>query len=237
MRKNVFILCFLAIAFCVFAQDSIYRVNIEGNKIVSKGTIFSRIKLRPGQTYNENVVNKDIKNLYATGFFEDVSAEKEDSPQGIILIFKVKEKPVLKKIVIEGARIIRKRKIKDSIDVKEGSFVDAYALKEAVSKIEDMYTKKGLAQTKVTYKFDRRKDKNEAHVTFIINEKRALRVRRVDIKGNKNISARRIKRLMKTKKAWLLNKGVFKEETLDDDVKRITDFYKVEGFGDAGVAT
>ncbi|MBU1122939.1 MAG: outer membrane protein assembly factor BamA [Candidatus Omnitrophota bacterium] len=237
MRKCFFTLVCLFFGIGAFAQDNIYLVNVEGNKIVSKATIISRIKIRAGQLYNENVVNKDIKNLYATGFFEAVVAEKEDSPDGIILIFKVKEKPVLKKIIIQGAQMIRKQKIIDFIDVKEGSFVDEYSLKETVSKIKDMYSKKGLTQTSVTYKFEQLETKNEAQVTFIIDEKRSIKVIGVEIRGNNNISSRRIKRVMKTKKAWLLNRGAFKDDLLNDDVKRLSDFYKMEGFGDIEVNT
>jgi len=40
---------------------------------------------------------------------------------------------------------------------------------------------------------------------------------------------------MKTKKAWLFNRGVFKDKVLEDDLRRITDFYKLEGFSDVSV--
>lgn len=235
MRKSFFILCFIFVNIYALAQENIVRIDIEGNKVVSKATIISQIKIRAGQVFNENIIDMDIKNLYATGFFSAVSADKEESDEGIVLIFKVTEKAVLKKLVIEGAHLIRRKAIEEAINLKEGSFVDEYAIKEAVSKINDLYTRKGLTQTAVTYKLDHMQTKNEAQVTIIVDEKKALKVARVDIKGNKNISCNRIRRLMKTKKAWLLNKGVFKDETLNDDVKRISDFYKMEGFGDAQV--
>jgi len=237
MRKLLIVFLSCLFTFSAFTADSdvIARVDIKGHNRVSDATIVSKIKIRAGQNYNENIVNEDIKNLYATGFFESVDAEKEQTPEGIIVTFKVKEKPVLTKIDIEGAHFIRKKKIEDALEIKAGAFVDEYKLNEVASKIKDMYAKKGFTQTKVTYDFKVSKETNEAEAKFIIEEKGVLRVRRVKIQGNKTISAGRILKLMKTRNAWLFNAGLYKEETFNDDLKRITDFYRQEGFTDVKI--
>ena len=118
MLKKLFIIVFI----CLFAfqgncQDSIFRIDIKGNNLVSDSTIVSKIKIRAGQPYNKNVVNEDVKNLYATGFFDSVEAERKDTPEGLVIIFKVKEKLVLKKIIIEGSKFIRSKKILEAIDI------------------------------------------------------------------------------------------------------------------------
>lgn len=235
VRKILVFSIFFCFILKAYPQDSIFRIDIEGNEIVSDATIISKIKIRAGQPYNENVINEDVKNLYATGFFETVEAEKKDASEGALLLFKVKEKPVLKKLTIEGMHFIRKKKIEDSIDVKEGGFVDEFKVKEAVRKIKDLYNTKGFSQTEVTYKIDPVADKNEVFVELSIDEKGILKVRGVKVSGNKTIKARRIIKLMKTRKAWLFNRGVFKEEVMEDDIRRITDFYKLEGFNDVAV--
>jgi len=236
MRKLVFLsLFFFGFSFFAYPQEEIARIDIQGNEIVSDATIVSKIKIRARQGYNENIVNEDVKNLYATGFFETVEAKKESSEEGLVITFKVKEKPVLKKITIEGSRFIRKDKILAALDIKEGSFVDEYALKEASRKIKDLYNTKGFSQAEVLYESEPVKDKNETEVTFRINEKGVLKVRQIRVIGNSSISARRILRAMKTRRAWLLNRGVFKADVLEDDVSRLTDFYRLEGFSDAVV--
>lgn len=235
MRKILFFLLCLVFVRQGFAQDNIVQIKIEGNKIISEGTIISKIKIRAGQPYNENVINENIKILYNTGFFEHIEAGKENSDEGIIVTFKVEEKPVLKKMIIKGCRLIRKKKILDTIDIKEGSFIDAYKLKDAAAKIKDLYVGKGFTQTQVNYEMKLDKEKNEANVEFSIEEKSLQKVRAVNITGNKNISAGKIRKLMKVKRAWLFKRGVFKEDTLTDDMKRVSDFYKLEGFSDVEV--
>jgi len=235
VRKILLFSLLFCFALTAYPKDSIFRIDIEGNAIVSDATIVSKIKIRAGQPYNENVINEDVKNLYATGFFETVEAEKKESLEGVVVLFKVKEKPLLGKITIEGMRFIRKRNIEDSIDIKEGSFVDEFKVREAVRKIKDLYNTKGFSQAEVTYKINPVADKNEVTVKLTINEKGVLKVRSVKVLGNRVIPAGRIIKLMKTRKAWLFNRGIFKKEVLEDDIRRIADFYKLEGFSDASV--
>ena len=240
MRK-VFILLLLSIVFIlpsVWAQEIVSRIEIEGNSIVSDATIVSKVKVRAGQRYNENVINEDIKNLYATGFFDKVGVEKRRVAREIIVVFKVAEKPVLKKLVFEGSRRIHRKKLQQTIPaIKEGAFVDEYSLKEAVRKIKDLYQQKGFSQAQIDYELKIDEKKNEAEVKFIISEMRVVKVRGVAIQGNITFSDKRIIKLMKTRKAWLLNRGIFKEEVFEDDAKRVRDFYRIEGFGDVEVST
>ena len=233
MKKIAFLSLFLlSFSFFVYSQGEILRIDIQGNEIVSDATIVSKVKIRARQAYNENIVNEDVKNLYATGFFETVKAKKDTTEEGIIIIFEVAEKPLLKKITIEGARFIRKDKILVALDIKEGSFVDEYSLKEATRKIKDLYNTKGFSQAEIRYESDMAKDKNETAVTFRINEKGILKVRQIEVVGNIAISRSKILRIMKTRKTWLLNRGIFKEDVLKDDTSRVIDFYKLQGFSD-----
>ena len=235
VRKFVLFTLFFCLITGAYAKDIIYRIDIEGNEIVSDSTIISKIKIRSGQEYNKNIINEDVRNLYATGFFETVEAQRKEGAEGVVVIFKVKEKPVLKKMDINGARHIREKNILDAIDIQEGSFVDDYKMQEAVRKIKDLYINKGFSEVEVTYKLEPIGDKNEVEGEINIDEKGILKVRAVIVKGNDSVSTRRILKLMKTRKAWLLNRGLFKEEVLGDDIKRITDFYKLEGFSDVKV--
>jgi outer membrane protein insertion porin family len=42
---------------------------------------------------------------------------------------------------------------------------------------------------------------------------------------------------MKTRRAWLFNRGIFKDDVFSDDVKRVKDFYKSKGFSDVEIQT
>ncbi|MCF7869797.1 MAG: outer membrane protein assembly factor BamA [Candidatus Omnitrophica bacterium] len=237
MKKIVFAFIFLGLAvfpLSGYAQDVISQIQIEGNDLVSDAKIISEIKVKTGQPFNEDMVNEDIKNLYQTGFFQEVSTETKKDDEGVVLIFQVEEKPVINEITIEGQRYIRKKHILDEIELSEGNFVDEYRLRQAVKKIEDLYDKKGFSQAVINYQIIPAQGQ-KVDLKFTIVEKGVVKARSVKIEGNKSFSDDRIKKLMKTRKAWLFNKGVFKDDIFKDDLKRIRGFYQHSGFTDVFV--
>ncbi len=237
MRKVVIAIFFIFLSLLCLAQEKILKIEIEGNRIISNATIISNIKVRANQPYNENIINEDIKSLMSLGYFDNVEVEKKITPQGIIVKFKLKEKPILKKITIEGAKHISRRQIKEVMGLKEGIFLDEVEVKDALLAVKDLYRKKGFTEAKVTYEVDVKKDTNEAHLKVIISEKGIVKVRKIIIKGNEAFSTKRIKKLIKTKEAWFFRRGIFKKEVLEDDIERIKDFYREQGFSDVEVSS
>ena len=234
MKVLTYILILSLSVFSCFAQEVISKIEITGNKIVSKATVISRIKTRAGQTYNANIINEDIKNLNSSGYFDNISVSKESTPKGIVVVFKLKEKPVVSSISIKGAHHVNKLRVKKLVDLKQGSFLDEYKLKEIDNIIEAFYHKRGFSQAQVNYKINVDK-KNQAKVIFNIDEGNIVRVKRIIIKGNRSFKQNRIKKLMRTKAKSFFRRGVLNQGTLIDDVKRIEDFYNEHGFGSVKV--
>jgi len=237
MKRFVFLTIFLILSLNLYAQETVSRIEIKGNDKVSTATVISKIKTRAFQPYNENVVNEDVKRLFSLGYFDDIDVETTSSAEGVVVTFIVTERPVLKDVIIEGERFIREKEILKTIELTEGSFVNEYKIKEAVKKLKNLYYRKGFSQADIFYAIDVDEEKNEADVRITINEERVLKVRGILIEGNKTFRDKRIIGLMKMKRAtwWLFRRGIFKQELLEDDIKRIVDFYQIEGFSDVGV--
>ncbi len=233
-KPTVFFSTFLLVI-SAYSSQKIFQIKIAGNKIVSDATIFSILKTRRGEVYNESVIDNDIKNLYETGYFDDIRVEKMATGEGIIVIFKFKERAVIKEIDVKGTHRIHKKRIEKLIDLEEGSFLDEYRLEEIKNKIKDLYNKRGFSEAEVSYNIELDDEKRYAKITFNINEGRVVRVKRIVFKGNVHIKTKRLQKLMRTKAKWLFNKGLLKEEILIDDIKRIEDFYKEEGFSEVKV--
>ena len=56
------------------------------------------VRLNLKKNVDENKINKILKNLYSTGFFEDI---KVNEANGILNIF-VKEYPLVNQLIIQG---------------------------------------------------------------------------------------------------------------------------------------
>ncbi|MCM8773551.1 MAG: outer membrane protein assembly factor BamA [Candidatus Omnitrophica bacterium] len=234
--KLIFIMIIVTAPLLSFAQQRISKIEILGNKVVSTANILSKIKTQVGNIYNEALVNEDIKNLYSTGYFENIEIEKKIVDGELVLFYKVEEKPIVKEVVVEGLAYPRKKRIEKMIDIKKESFLDEMKLKEIKDKILDFYNKRGFSETEVNYKIGVNNDK-EAKIVFNIEEKDLIRVKKILIKGNTVFREKQIKKLMKTKEKGFLSKGIFKDETLEDDVKRIEDFYKERGYSEVNISS
>ncbi len=224
----------LVLSLPALAQDTVVQIQIEGNSLISDSKVMSEIRSRVGQRYSQQAVNEDIKNLYQTGFFQDVAVETEETLEGMRLIYRLTEKPLINSITLQGQRRIRERQILEEIILEEGGFFDEYKLRQSINKIEDLYSKRGFSRAKIDYQLET-VDEDAVDLTITIEEDVVVKVRAVDVDGNENFSDNRIRKLMRTRRAWLFNRGIFREREFEDDLRRISSFYRQEGFTDVSV--
>ncbi len=216
---------------------TVSAIEIQGNKSISSNTIISKLKTRPGTPYLENVISDDLKRLYTLGYFSDIKINTEDHKGGVKVIITVEERPTIEKITLTGAKRSQEedKKIKDLIKSKEGQYLDNPTLSEDVEAIKKMYEKKGYGRAEVEYGSEIDAQANKAKIEFKIIQGRRQRIQAIYIEGNINFSDGRIRKMMKTKRAWLFNPGVLKDEVLTEDMERIKVFYHKAGFIDVSV--
>ncbi len=226
-----------------FAEDpavieaQVTSVEVEGNKIVSTATILTKIKTRPGDRMSQETVDADIKRLYGTGFFTDVSADIRPYQGGQMVRFVVQERPLVSGVVITGQRQFRESKLREEIKTKEQELLDRRELKQDVDRLKQLYRTKGFHLAEVAYDVKVDETTNKATVFFTIAEGGKLRVRRVQFEGNEHISSRRLRRAMATKQAWsFVTPGYYRPEVLKEDEERIKALYRSQGYSDAEAA-
>ena len=80
--------------------EIIDKINIQGNERISTETIkmFSDVSI--GDELSENDLNRILKKLYNTNFFETISIKLSNE----ILIIKVTENPIIQNISYEGIK-------------------------------------------------------------------------------------------------------------------------------------
>lgn len=243
MRRLVFIssisfIIILSLGLSSFAQTEsnlVTSIEVKGNKSISTNTIISKIKTKIGSPYQETVANDDLKRLYLLGYFSDIKIDTEVYQGGWKVIITVTERPIIEKITFVGIMrltTVKEDKLKETLKSKETQYLDYPNLAEDIKTIKKLYEKIGYSQAEVNYKVDINKDTGRARIEFDVVEGRRVKIKDIRIEGNKSFSAKRILRLMKTKRAWLFNAGVLKDEVFSEDIERIKSFYHREGFAD-----
>ena len=103
-------------------------------------------------------------------------------------------------------------------------------------KIIEAYAKEGYPKVEVEYGLVPKKGASK--IVYTIKEGEPEYVKSIRFEGNKSFSSKKLLELMETKPISLLAfrlKPPFSEEVLKEDVKKIRDFYRSEGFFEAKV--
>ena len=219
-------------------DEQIVDIRIKGNYSISTVTIVNRLKIKPGDVFEESALNKELKRLYAMGYFSDVFIEVEEHSDGVIVVFTVVEKPIITGIEFRGNTHLKSGKLEKKISTKMGELVDFNRLSQDVAAIKGLYVEEGYYRIAVDYEVDISDTGDKAKVIFVVNEGRTLKVKTIEVEGNMSFPDDRIKKLMATKTAfWFIQKGAFDEDKFQSDLSRISTFYRSKGYLDVQVTS
>ena len=99
---RLFIYIFFIIIFLLNANSEIInKIEIEGNNRISNSNIILFGKINLNEDYDNNKINRTLKNLYQTDFFEKINISIENN----ILIITVQENPIIQSIEITVSKI------------------------------------------------------------------------------------------------------------------------------------
>ncbi len=225
--------------------SKIESVEIRGNRRVPAETIKYHIQTKPGDIVRMDVIRRDVKELYAQRFFDDIRVDTEEAKNGgVAVIFVVKERPLIRSVEFEGANSITRsdilEKLKEKkISVSQESPYEPGKTKQVEAVIKSMLAEKGHQDATVeTIPED--VPPNSVKLTFKINEGPAIKVERINIEGNSVFSDRQIKKAMKLIKETnpltiFTGKDTYYDLKLADDITRIRIFYADHGYVRANI--
>jgi len=186
------------------AGTVIDRILFIGNRRVRSDTLKARIFSRDGDPYNEETLRRDFQALWNTQFFEDVKLRVEDSPEGPnhkVVIFEVKERPVIRRIRYDGTHSVSESDILDrfkerKVGLTVESQFDPTRIKKAEVVLKELLGEHGRQFAKVTPQYERIAASNAVILVFKVEEGPKVKVGRIKFTGNHAFSDRKLIRAM-----------------------------------------
>ncbi len=248
----------------ILKQEKVAKILITGNNRIEKDAILKKITTSSGDIYLPKHLSKDLSNVYAMGYFDDIRIQVEDSKDGKIVTFTVKEKPTIRKIIITGnsKNIYDDEEINENISINTGSIFNIFKIKGEIKKIEALYKEKNYQKAKVTYEI-KPLENNQADLEFIIEEGEKAMIRNIIFEGNQAFTIKELKKIrdykkgfysvfpfsmftksgkmgkMETKEkgffSFITDSGELNMEKLSQDVAKLTAFYHNHGYIEARV--
>ncbi len=216
----------------------IRRVEIEGNRTIPTSAIARKIKIRPDQIVSPQQIREEVAALHKTSWFFDVTPvfrePTADEGDGYVLVFKVRERPILRRVSYKGNEEVKTKQLEAITNLKEGGAFDVSLNRESARAIERYYFERGYIHCKVTLEKGNSEDDRE--VIFSVNEGPKVIVTDVKYKGNKFFSSGRLDTKLKTstRKFWVWG-GKFDPATIPDDIAALKDYYFSLGFFDVKI--
>jgi len=91
--------------------EKLAEIKVQGNRRIESATILNAIKMRAGDTLYNDMTDADILAIYKLGHFQDVQVLKEESDKGVVLVYVVQEKAIVREIKFEGNKEIKTDKL------------------------------------------------------------------------------------------------------------------------------
>ncbi len=227
-----------------FAQETVERIDIVGNDRVTKETVLYYMSAREGDYLNEDLLKKDFRVLWSTGFFSDLRFERADGAKGKIIRIIVAENPVIKAVAYKTGKKVKEDDIVNKLKEKDEyilpySYYSPAKVQKIKRTIEDLLAEKGLQAAKIDAEVAR-KGKNEVDLTFRIDEGPKVRVGSIVFEGRSKIPESSLREAMKDNKthnvlSWIGGKDVFKQNKIPEDLELIKKRFQENGYMEATV--
>ncbi len=217
------------------AQEyTIASITIEGNHLVSKETILSKVPYSIGGSFQPSKSAEMIRLLFNLGYFNNIQLfTQERSEDEIDLIIVVEEKKRLEKVILEKNKHLSYEEIEKKLKLSEIIAIDQQALENLAFQIQKLYGEKDYHNVVMEKRLEDI-DEHTARAYITINEGKKTHVRRVFFKGNSAISESALRALTFTREDWLLGfldkAGSYQKEALDFDKYTIENYYQSNGF-------
>jgi len=183
----------------------IQRIDFIGNRRVRNDTLKARIFSRENDAYNEETLRRDFQALWNTQFFEDIKMRVEDSSDRAnakIIIFEVKERPIIRRIRYDNIHSISESDILDrfkerKVGLTVESQFDPTKIKKAEVVMKELLGEHGRQFAKVTPTYERIASSNAVILIFKVEEGPKVKVGKIKFTGNHAFSDRKLIRAMK----------------------------------------
>lgn len=229
-----------ALFFCAPAAAAgagvIHDVKVSGNQRIEAATILSYVDLQRGDPFDQALLDRALKTLYATGLFADVSLYQK----GVDLIVDVSENPIINEIRFEGNNKIKSEDLQNELQLKPRQVLTRPKVQADIERLQEMYRLSGRFSVVIDPKIIKL-DQNRVNLIFEISEGMETLISRISFIGNRHYSDDQLQRVVRSKEdRWYRfwsSDNKYDPDRLAYDRELLRKYYLEHGYADFRVET
>lgn len=230
----------------VGAQDiePIAQIEVVGAQKQTPETVIFKSGVKVGDDLRNLDFTAVLEKLWATGSFDDVKLELEDTKGGKKLVIRIRERPLIKEVDFRGGTEVGLTNLKDKVKEKKLTInPDTVYDPEAARKIKNLVVEqageKGFRNPVVDISLEQM-GPGVARLVFDVKEGGKAKIYRVEFRGNKVFSSAQLRRVMaKTRRhwtfSWLTTHDLLVDKNLEEDLENVKKAYWKMGYKDVFV--
>ena len=217
----------------VYVRD----IKVEGLERVEVETVLSYVDIKKNTIIDDAKMDASLKQLYATGLFNDVSLNMKNDG---LLIIKVAENPIINKVLFDGNDKVDDEMLKGELQLAPRSTYSRAKVQEDVQRILEIYKRTGRYAVVVEPQIIER-DQNRVDLIFKIDEGPLASINKVNFVGNKHYSDDDLQsEIMSKESRWyriFSSAENYDSEKTNYDKELLRRFYFKRGYADLRVVS
>jgi outer membrane protein insertion porin family len=216
-----------------FATSSII---VEGNRRIEAETIRTYFHVRPGGRLDAAALDAALKDLLATGLFQDVRI----SHAGDRVVVTVVENPVINRVAFEGNKSVKEDQLRGEVQSKPAGPLSRATVQTDVVRVTDIYQRNGRFNVRVEPKIIELPNQR-VDLVFEVQEGARTGIKKIVIVGNRAYSSQRLKQVIKSGEtnvlSFLLSNDLYDPDRIEVDRSQLRRFYLSHGYPDIRIVS
>ena len=231
IRILIKILFLLSFIYSTCFAEKINNIEITGNKRISDETIKILGEISLDSQFNNSKLNKVLKNLYETNFFNDIQISIENKT----LIIKLSENPIIENIEIIGIKSKKfKENILENMVLKNRMSYTENQLQRDIDSINNILKANGFYFSKVQSSLEKNDELNSVRLRVDIEQGEKARITEIIFLGDKKIKDKKLLEVIASEehKFWkfISNKVYLNKSLIDLDKRLLENYYRNQGY-------
>ncbi|MBZ8182437.1 BamA/TamA family outer membrane protein [Oscillatoria salina] len=204
------------------------EVLVRGVEGELEQLVYNTISTQPGRATTRSQLQQDVNEIFATGYFSNVTVVPEDTPLGVRITYQVEPNPILRDVVIqtipqgEGERVLPESVVDEIFGEQYGDILNLVELQGDIQELNEWYRENGYDLAQVVDAPDEPGEiSQDGVVTLVVAEGviENVRVRFFD-EEDEEVDGR-TRDFIVTREIELESGEVFNRETAQRDLQRV----------------
>jgi len=211
-------------------------IIVEGNRRIEAETIRTYFHVRPGGRLDAAALDAALKDLLATGLFQDVRI----SHAADRVVVTVVENPVINRVAFEGNKSLKDDQLRGEVQSKPAGPLSRATVQTDVVRVTDIYQRSGRFNVRVEPKIIELPNQR-VDLVFEVQEGARTGIKKIVIVGNRAYSSRRLKQVIKSGEtnvlSFLLSNDLYDPDRIEVDRSQLRRFYLSHGYPDIRIVS